>query len=156
VSALRDDDVTFYEWFWAQTREPIGKTCWEWQGTRAPSGYGMVSVREHTRWVWDMKAIRGAQYAHHVAWNLARGPIPKDRWVLHWCDNRRCVRPSHLRLGTPTDNAQDREVRTYQRVTVAKVRWVTCRHCGCRKRHRKVVTERVRRLANGDGQGVVA
>ena len=47
------------------------------------------------------------QYAHRIAWQLNEGPIPKGLCVLHRCDNRRCVRPSHLFLGTKKDNAID-------------------------------------------------
>lgn len=70
--------------------------CWEWQGGRKRHGYGRVR-------------IDGASTgAHRVAWTLANGPVPEGLHVLHRCDNPPCIRPDHLFLGTPADNAEDR------------------------------------------------
>lgn len=49
--------------------------------------------------------------AHQVAWAQHNGPIPKGLWVLHRCDVRCCVNPSHLFLGTAKDNAADRQAK---------------------------------------------
>jgi len=66
--------------------------CWEWEGSRFPSGYGRL------------KRMR----AHRAVWEAVYGPIPAGLCVLHRCDNPPCVRPDHLRLGTQADNMRDR------------------------------------------------
>ena len=71
-------------------------SCLEWQGYVRPNGYGMVGT-----------PVEGARYAHRVAWLLVNGEIPEGQFVLHRCDNRRCIEPSHLFLGTHTDNMRD-------------------------------------------------
>lgn len=83
--------ITFYEWFWGQTLEPIDSECWEWQRGHGQAGYGRC----------------GTLHAHRVAWTLVHGDIPDTLWVLHHCDNPPCVRPTHLFLGTAADNTLD-------------------------------------------------
>jgi len=48
---------------------------------------------------------------HRIVWELENGPIPSGWQINHSCDNPPCVRPSHLVLGTPASNANDRETR---------------------------------------------
>ncbi len=40
-------------------------------------------------------------------WDQVYGPIPPRLYVLHSCDNKKCINPEHLFLGTQEDNMND-------------------------------------------------
>lgn len=94
------------ERFWAKVDK--SGDCWVWTaavvGSRNPKykrigGYGAFGVGGKVR------------RAHRVSWELANGPIPDGALVCHSCDNRSCVRPSHLFIGDQSDNVHDMDAK---------------------------------------------
>jgi hypothetical protein len=81
------------ERFWAKVQKTEG--CWNWTAGGNGVGYGII---------WS--GVK-RECAHRVSWELAHGPIPEGKWVLHRCDNPGCVNPEHLFLGDNTANVRD-------------------------------------------------
>jgi hypothetical protein len=81
--------------------------CWVWSGSRV-QGYGRLRVG------------RVVLYAHRLSWLIEHGSWPGTMRVLHRCDVRACIRPSHLFLGTPQDNMDD--ARSKDRVSRGEAR----------------------------------
>ena len=94
--------LTLEERFWekVEVRKRRGmesSRCWLWKGTILKSGYGQFRVGK--------KRIT----AHLFSWELHYFKIPPGFQVIHACDNKPCVRPTHLMLGTDGANQIDRK-----------------------------------------------
>lgn len=76
--------------------------CWPWTGGRDSGGYGEFRV--------EGKIMR----AHRVAYIAHGKGDPAGTVVRHTCDNRGCVNPRHLLIGTHADNMRDRGERQRQ------------------------------------------
>lgn len=84
--------------------------CWLWTGSTNNKGYGEIHLDGKTH------------LAHRVMYASSHGIklVPgMELCVLHRCDNRRCIRPNHLFLGTPQENTDD---------MMKKGRWIPPRH----------------------------
>lgn len=88
----------FEKRFWERVKINEGENnCWEWTGTRMKNGYGVLSMGR-----------KNQVLAHRISLSLFnKKPIPDDLFVLHSCDNPKCVNPEHLSLGTAKDNSVD-------------------------------------------------
>lgn len=100
-------------WRYVDKRGP--DECWPWTGGSVVDGYGIVVLAGGKR-----------QRANRAMWEITNGPIPPGEGyhgtvVMHSCDNRICVNPGHLSIGTQGDNTLDmcakgRNVPAYDRI----------------------------------------
>lgn len=110
------------------------KSCWLWTGTII-RGYGSF-------WMGHSNHI-----AHRVSWWLHKGVIPPETDVLHTCNNKACVNPDRLYLGTQKENTLDF-------LRLGKGNFGA--HHNSAKLTPQTVNEIRRRFAAGESQGALA
>lgn len=99
--------------------------CIEWSGFKNHDGCGRISVGKRM------------EMAHRVSWESKNGTIPDGIQVLHKCDNRCCINPDHLFLGTQLDNMVDMNLKGRQVTQRGESSW-----------HAKLTESDVRKIRN--------
>lgn len=74
--------------------------CWN-VISHAPNNKGYIRIMRNSI----------SYQAHRYVWKKVYGSIPKGLCVLHSCDNRKCINPEHLFLGTDADNMKDMDLK---------------------------------------------
>lgn len=107
IPILKESDIIR---FWGKVKITANDNhCWEWIGrSNSPKkSYGAFDL------------ITGAFAAHRISYLINNKKDPKEKGVLHTCDNPKCVNPKHLFLGTNNDNIRDKVLKNRQARNVA-------------------------------------
>lgn len=84
--------------FWSQVNKSGENGCWLWEGNKN----GTTSIYGTCQYQGKNKK------AHRISWELTNNQkIPPGMVACHKCDNKLCVNPEHIFIGTQKDNMQD-------------------------------------------------
>jgi hypothetical protein len=132
---IRNQTQSIEQRFWSHVDRRGPDECWTWTAARDHHGYGIFGIGGH-----DCRML----HANRIAWILTYGPIPAGLFACHKCDNPPCCNPTHLFLGTNTDNMADMKRKGRDR----------CEHWGesngCAKLTQQQVNEIRERRRNGE------
>lgn len=126
--------------FWNKVLRPSAHQCWEWQAARQSSGYGAFAY-EPKRCVT----------AHRVAWAIKnnKGELPDPKFVvMHLCDNKLCVNPRHLTLGTTAANNLD-AIKRGQKLSIEEYVGIPILNEYCRHGHPRTLENTTFRKKDG-------
>jgi hypothetical protein len=89
--------ISLWKRFWEKVDKRGPDECWEWLAGLEGRGYGQLSDSAGRT---SHKIL-----AHRLSWIFANGPIYDEALqVMHKCNNKICVNPKHLELGTQSQN----------------------------------------------------
>lgn len=118
--------------FWEKVKVRGDDECWPWLAARHVQGYGAFAFTKH-------KIVTAHRAAWAITYNRHRLPSSKLH-VMHLCDNKICVNPKHLKLGTPSENEKDAFIR-FQKVPRRPILNKYCKN-GHRRTHKNTTMKR--------------
>lgn len=97
--------------FWEKVEMVPFHDCWEWTAALVGKGYGYFNAGERL------------ELAHRFSYELRYGKIPSKMHILHSCDNKTCVNPRHLSIGTNSQNVQDmvNKGRSFKKMSLSRI-----------------------------------